>query len=372
MKRTLIGPFIACALLAGCDEDFLFFEDPDAPRDLAGWYYNRGIDLSWRLGPQWNDEIFRVYGKRVRDADYFLIAEVTSCIDGGCIYRDINVESRTTYEYYVAAVDLASGTETPSERAVEIRVPEPIPPPVPEAVAAIALDHAVYLHWDDSPAREDDFSVYRVHAVTDDDVFVLGETDSPAFLDALADNGVTQTYLVTAVDDQGHESEDSRRVSATPRVDYTGEVIYSHQDLAAQSGFRFQRVESATAIAAGDAADRHLRFEHDRQGPRLVPGPLARIHPEFRATSALKCGPGADADCTSWERAPLSGYSSAPVPLSPGYTYMVRLTGEDGATRFGALRPVLLGTDQRGHRLAVFDWAFQPQPDNPALDAVGD
>ncbi len=374
MKRELIGGMLACVLMTGCDDDFHFFDpdDPDAPRDLTGWYYNLGVDLDWRMGPDWNGEVFRVYGKRANDVEHFLVAEVTSCVDGGCVYRDINVRSNTAYEYYVAALDLDTGAETPSDHAVEVWVPEPIPPPVPESVAAIALDGAVYLHWDDSPALEDDFFAYRVYLVTEEGDFLLGETDSPGFLDLLAENGTTSTYLVTALDDQGHESRDSEVVASTPRVDYNGEVIYVYQDLPAMSGFRFQETETATAIGSGDGADRHLRLEYDKGGPKLVPGPLARIHPEFRATSALKCGPAADADCESWERAPLSGYASAPVPLLPGHSYMLRITGEDGATRFGALRPAIVGADQRGHRLAVFDWAFQHQPDNPSLDIVGD
>lgn len=373
MKRRftngLLAAVAACALQA-CDDDFgitYVADQPDAPRDLAASYYNRGVDLSWRLGPDWNGESFRVYGKRVSDADYFFIAEVTSCIDSLCVYRDINVRAGVSYEYYVAAVDPDTGVETPGDRAVEVWVPEPVPPPVPERLRTVALDGAAYLHWDDSPALEDDFLAYRVYASADDGYYLVGETDSPGFVDLLATNGRTTSYFVTSLDDQGHESDGSEAVGCTPRLDYAGEIMYAHDDVPSASGFRFQESEDVQAVMAGDSEDRHFRLERDERGLWMTPGPRARIHPESRWTTSLKCGPGADPDCESWEVAPRSGYSSARAALDAGYTYMFRVPGDDGETRFGALRATIIGVDQQGDELIVFDWAYQTQPGNPQL-----
>ena len=61
--------------------------------------------------------------RRVSDASYFLVAEVTSCSDGLCSYQDWNVTAGQTYEYYVAAVNAASGTETSTATTVEVFVP---------------------------------------------------------------------------------------------------------------------------------------------------------------------------------------------------------------------------------------------------------
>ncbi len=364
---------VAGVLAVGaCDGQLTFLsDDPDAPRDLAAYYYNRGVDLTWRMGPRWDGEPFRVYGKRVSDADYFFIAEITSCIESECVYRDINVVGGVTYEYYVAAVDLDSGLETASEHAVEVRVPEPVPPAVPERLETVALDGAAYIRWDDEPAAEDDFLAYRIYASAEGGYFLVGETDSPGFVDFLAENGHTTTYFVTSLDDQGHESDGSEAVDCTPRLDYTGDIMYTHRDVPTASGFRFQESEDVQAVMPGNSEDRHFRLEADAQGLRMVPGPNARIYPEARWTTALKCGPGADSDCESWERAPTSGYKSAPVALDPGFTYMFRVPGDDGDTRFGALRATLTGVDQEGDELIVFDWAYQTQPGNPNLDGVG-
>ncbi len=377
MKRcrttSLLIAVAAGVLPTACEEDFITYvpDEPDAPRELAASYYDRGVDLSWRLGPHWNGEPFRVYGKRVGDRDYFFLAEVTSCIDERCVYRDINVRSGVSYEYYVAAVDPHTGVETASDYAVEVWVPEPVPPPVPEHLQTIALDGAAYLHWDDSPSLEDDFLAYRVYASAEDGYYLVGETDSPGFVDLLASNGRTTSYFVTSLDDQGHESDGSEAVDCTPRLDYAGEIMYAHQDMPSASGFRFQETADVEAVMAGDSEHRHFRLERDGQGLWMAPGPRARIHPESRWTTSLKCGPGADQDCESWELAPRSGYSTARAALDPGYTYMFRVPGDDGQTRFGALRATIIGVDQEGDELVVFDWAYQTQPGNPNLSTVG-
>jgi len=132
------GITVVAVLAAGCDDDYWLVADPpDAPRDLDGYYYAGAVDLSWRLGGGWDGEAFRVYGKRVSDPDYFFIAEVTSCTEGLCVYRDINVRAEVTYEYYVSAVSPDTGEETASDYSVEVYVPRPVPPPVPDPVEAL-------------------------------------------------------------------------------------------------------------------------------------------------------------------------------------------------------------------------------------------
>ena len=373
MRSWMVGVTAIAVSLAGCDGDFLVVSDePDAPRDLEASYYDGGVDLSWRLGSGWDGEAFRVYGKRVSDAEYFFIAEVTSCSEDRCGYRDTNVRPGVTYEYYVAAVDSGSGIETASDYSVEVFVPRPVPPPVPEGVEAVALDHAVYIRWNDNPASEDDFAAYRIYISYADGDYLAGETDSPGFIDFLAENGRTSTYFVTSVDDQGHESDGSDEALCTPRPDYTGEVMYAYRDVPSSAGFRFQESDALQAVMAGDSDDRHFRLEADAAGLWLVPAPGAWVHTESRWTTALKCGAGADLDCLSWELAPMSGYSSRPAVLDVGATYMFRVPGDDGETRFGALRASTTGVDQDGHELIVFDWAYQTQAGNPNLThAVG-
>ena len=374
--RNLLVVTAAACSLAACEEDlFVVYEEPDAPRDLAGYYYDRGVELSWTLGPGWDGEAFRVYGKRLQDRDYFFIAEVTSCAEDICYYRDTNVRPGVTYAYYVSAVDLDSGLETESDYSIEVQVLAPNPPPKPRGVAAVALDNAVYLYWPDDPAEAEGFSLYRLYESEEVDgvaeEFFLGSTDSPGFVDFLATNGETSTYFVTSVDVWGHESNYSEAVAATPRPDYTEEFVYAYQDVPAQSGFRFQETEDEQGVMSGTAPNRHFRLESDPFNLWLVPGPGVRVYPDGRVTTALKCGPGADVYCTSWEKAPTSGYTQERAAALLGVTYMFRVPGDDGGLHYGAVRISRSGADQNENELIVFDWAYQTQAGNPNLNPIG-
>ncbi|MGD2069013.1 MAG: hypothetical protein PVI57_10105 [Gemmatimonadota bacterium] len=340
---------------------------PAAPRNLAVSYYDRAVYVTWELAPSWDGESFRVYSKRVSDADYFLIADVTNCAGGLCSYTDTNVLAGVTYEYYVTAVD-GRGRETSTEYAVEILVPQPAPPPIPGGMEVIALDGAAYLRWDDAARSASDFSFYRVYlAASDGTDYLLGETDSQGFLDELAENGLTYTYFVSSVDTQGHESDGSALAAATPRPDYHNEWVWDYFDVPELAGFRFRADENVDPVLDGDSGQRHFRLETDADGWWLVPGPGTEINTQAYETTALKCGPGSDAACTDLDVAPTSGYTTGDVGLTPQLTYVLRVVGDDGGTHYGVIRVTLLGFDQNGDAIMIFDWAYQLQPGNPEL-----
>jgi hypothetical protein len=369
MRRAVMGTLVAVLAMAGCENDILVpLDGPAAPENLDAYYYAGAVHVTWEIGTGWDEDSFRVYSKRVTDRDYFLIAEVSNCADGVCGYEDRNIVAGQTYEYYVAAVDPDSGAETPSEYSVDVPVPQPVPPPVPTGVGVVALDDANYVRWSSNARSASDFSFYRVYLQEGNgDEYLLGETDSEGFLDLLAANGTTYRYFVTAVDDQGHESAASLVGAGTPRPDYSGEWIYDFTDVPASSGFRFQADESTNPVVAGTSAGRHFRLEVDDAGWWLVPGPQAEVYPVGYETTALRCGPAADAGCADVERAPTSGYVTQDVGLTPQTSYVLRVRGDDGLVHYGVIRVVLLGFDQNDRALMIFDWAYQLQANNPAL-----
>ena len=292
MRRAVMASLLMTAALVGCDNTVLVpVGDPAPPRNLDAYYYAGVVRVTWELAPDWNQETFRVYSKRLSDPDWFLIAEVSSCANGVCTYEDINIVPGQSYEYYVSAVDPGSGVETPSDYSVQVDVPEATPPPVPTGFQVVALDHANYLRWSGNARQASDFSFYRVYFdAGDGNQYLLGETDSEGFLDQLAQNGQTYRYYVTSVDDQGHESQGSGLASGTPRPDYHGEWLYDFFDQPTLSGFRFQADETTNPIVDGGASDRHFRLEVDDAGWWLVPGPGTEVYPTGFETTALKCG----------------------------------------------------------------------------------
>jgi hypothetical protein len=369
MRRALMGSMLLTLALAACNSDDFFvpLDGPAPPVALEGYYHAGAVRLSWELASGWNGETFRVYSRRVTDADYFFIAEVTSCSGGLCAYEDWNVLEGETYEYYVAAVD-GAGIETPTDYSVEVFVPHAVPPPAPAEIEVVALDDANYIRWSSNARDAEDFSFYRVYLEeADGGEFLLGETDSEGFLDLLAANGETYAYFVAAVDDQGHESGGSVSAEGTPRPDYHGEWVYDYFDQPMLSGFRFQINEDADPIVSGDASDRHFRLEADDTGWWLVPGPGTEVYPTEFVTTALKCGVAADALCVDVPRAPTSGYVAQDVSLLPQSSYVLRVRGDDGMSHYGVIRTELLGFDQDDNALMIFDWAYQLQANNPDL-----
>jgi hypothetical protein len=372
MRRVVFGVLALPVVLAfgACqDEGLLVVEDeyPAAPRELSAWYFDRAVYITWELGPGWDEDPFRVYGKRISDSGYFLMAEVTNCSGGLCSYTDVNIVPENTYEYYVAAVGF-SGLETASDYAVEVYVPQPVPPQDPAGVEVVALDGANYLRWSPNARNADDFSFYRVYLEeADGSSFLLGETDSEGFLDLLAENGVTYAYFATSVDDQGHESQGSQAASGTPRPDYHGEWIYAYEDLPDQAGFRFSPDEMTFPIVDGDSPTRHFRLEVDAEGWWMVPGPGVEIFDGFWETTALKCGVASDGDCVALDRAPLTGYTTLDMALFPQATYVLRVPGDGGGMHYGAVRITLQGFDQNDLAIMIFDWAYQLQAGNPDL-----
>jgi len=369
MRRALMASMLTVVVFAGCDNTVLVpVGDPAAPRNLDAYYYALAVHVSWELGAAWNQEPFRIYSRRVTDADYFLIAEVSSCAGGVCAYEDRNILAGQTYEYYVAAVDPNSGVETPSDYTVTVSVPQPVPPPVPNGVDVVALDHANYVRWAPNARDASDFSFYRVYL--DDgggSEYLLGETDSEGFLDLLAQNGQTYRYFVTSVDDQGHESTGSALGSGTPRPDYHGEWLYDYFGQPALSGFRFQADENTNPIVDGNDAARHFRLEVDANGWWLVPGPGTVVYASGFPTTSLKCGVAADASCQDVRFAPTSGYTSQDVGISAQTSYVLRVQGDDGQTHYAVIRIEMLGFDQDDNALMIFDWAYQLVPNEPNL-----
>lgn len=362
------------AFAAACDDTTTVFvpgDGPDAPRALSVSYYAGAVTVGWELGPYWDGESFLVYSKRATDSGWFLIAETTNCAGGYCEYLDFNVREDTEYDYYVAAVD-AYGNEAATAQALRVYVPRRTPPPVPDQVEVIALDGAAYVRWSDRARNAADFSHYRVWLWSDDQGFLLGETDGEGFLDELAENGLTYEYYVTAVDADGHESEGSASGFGTPRPDYHGEILFDYFTVPSASGFVFRADESWDPIVSGSSPERHFRLEVDADGWWLVPGPGVQVHRDAWSTTSLRCGPGADADCVALDVAPTSGYGTWDTALAGQSTYVLRVPGDDGAMRYAALRVQMLGYDQNDRPIAIFDWAYQLQIGNPALAPIPD
>lgn len=380
-------PLLAALVVAvGCDDD----NDPLGPDPIRGggaapdridavydWIFQgwdagqpRGlpsVELSWRLPAGWNGEVFRVYARRAGERDYKLTATVTSCAEGECRYTDLNVQPSTTYEYFVTAVDESTRRESEGSELSRVVVPPTAAPQAPGAPVAVGLDGAVFLRWDPTGAER----YWVVLETTGGEIFDVGETDGAGFLDTRAANGSRYRYRLAAVDTLGQVSALSPVTVAIPRPDHQAELLYAFADSAAASGFQFVAADSLNPIVPGGSAAAQLRLEVIDGALSLVPLGETTITSGV-LTTALTCGPGSDPDCfaigSATDPDAPTDFGASPVAVAAELTHLVRVRGSDGRTRFGKIRIALEGADQRGRDLVVFDWAYQPIPDEPSLN----
>lgn len=392
MKTTRILTLAAGLMLAAaCDDDPDVIvtpggDPPGEPRDvfaryewvLEGFDGNTAVghpevEVTWLPPTAWDDEVFRVYAKRTSSSSYSLIGTVTSCTTDGCVYRDRNVSSGTNYDYYVATYDETTDLETTSEFSEVVAVPGAAQPAAPATPDAIALDNGVFVRWSTPAANASNVSRFLVYLTSldgEDFLYPVGQTDGNGFLDQRAENGSEYGYRIATVDTLGHVSNLSAQVFAIPRPDFSGELVYAFADSAALSGFRFQQDEADNPILAGSSTSAHFRLESDGSGYRIVPLNGTQVT-EFGFTTALTCGPGSDAGCSAVRVAPTAGYSTAPMTIEPEFSYVFRVTGDDGQIHYGVVRVTMLGADQDGNDLAIFDWAYQLVPNEPQLYVAG-
>jgi hypothetical protein len=391
MRTTRLFTLLAtAATLAACSNDNVFVgggNRPDAPEDLAvsaRWVLEGftatgqpsgypAVDLTWFPPTSWSQEPFRVYGRRAGTGSFFLIATVTSCTVDGCVYRDRNVSAGNTYEYYVATTNESTNEEAPTEFREQVLVPVATIPTAPVADSAVALDGAAFIRWHANGNAQSlwKYQVYLTHVDNQAYLYALGETDGTGFVDVRAANGHVYGYRIAAVDTLEHVSALSPEITVAPRPDVSGELINTFQTNAALSGFRFQADESANPIVAGTAANAQWRLERDAGGWKIVPLNGSSVVEYSGRTTALTCGPGADAGCRAATRAPAAGYSTAPVTVNPEFSYILRVTGSDGQTHYGVVRASILGSDGAGHDLMIFDWAYQTLANEVRLSRTG-
>ena len=388
--KTIARRYLAVAglmLAAACDNDPNPIivnpgDPPGQPTDLFATYQwvlegfdndqplgYPSVQVTWLPPAQWDDEVFRVYGKRASASAFTLIATVTSCTDAGCVYTDRNVAAGVDYEYYVTAYDESTDLETESDFRDVVRVPTNVRPSAPGSAQSVGLDNAVYLRWTPNSASAGSISRYVVYLTEvdgDASEYVVGSTDGTGFLDQRAENGSEYRYRIAAVDTFGHYSNLGPETGAIPRPDYSGELVFASADSLAASGFRFQSDETANPIMPGNSPSAQWRLETDLNGWRIVPLNGTQVT-EYGPTTALVCGPGSDAGCEAARVAPGTGYSTAPIAVDPEYSYVFRVTGGDGQPHYAVLRVTMLGTDQDGKDLMIFDWAYQTVANEPQL-----
>jgi hypothetical protein len=148
------------------------------------------------------------------------------------------------------------------ERVYVVR-PDHTPPSVPKGFYSVTGDEAVWLFWEEND--EDDFAEYWVYGAKEGDDYYkrIARTKIAGYTDNYLKNGTTYLYAVSAVDDEGNESELSKETYDTPRPEGTGKIIQDYDWFPRTSGYDF----SEEAVVSWDDGDADIYLDYDDSYP---------------------------------------------------------------------------------------------------------
>lgn len=181
----------------------LFGEDvtpPTAPKKLTATAGDSEVFLSWDPNQETDLQGYLVYRNGV---------QLTPDPIKDTTWLDSSVTNGVTYTYTVRAVDTAGNVSDPSY-PVTAKPEAPIPSEriPPAAVRALPGNQIVHVMWQEKEGASS-YHVYR-------DGELIAVVTEPKFEDLDVENGKTYIYQVSAVTEEGVESDLSIPVRATP------------------------------------------------------------------------------------------------------------------------------------------------------------
>jgi hypothetical protein len=235
------------------------------------------------------------------------------------------------------------------ERVYVVR-PDHTPPSVPKGLYSITGDKAVWLYWEEND--EGDFAEYWIYRRLKDDEYYkrIAITIVAKYVDRKVTNGVTYYYAVSAVDENGNESELSDAiydVYDTPRPAGSG-VMYDRFYKPSLSGFDFSGPE---VLDWRDySTDIYLEYDVDLKTFFLCVADSFTDIQDFGYTK--------DLDDVNWS--PLEGWSKVGwVEVIKGHSYII-WTADN---HFAKVRVEEIVGDTN----IYFDWAYQIDEGNREL-----
>jgi hypothetical protein len=232
------------------------------------------------------------------------------------------------------------------ERVYVVR-PDHTPPSVPKGLYSVTGDEAVWLFWEEND--EDDFAEYWVYRAKEGDDYYkrIARTKIARYTDNYLKNGTTYLYAVSAVDDEGNESELSKETYDTPRP-AGKEGLYDRYYEPSLAGFDFS--ESEVLHWLDYETDIYLEYDVDLETFFLCVADSFTDIQDFGYTDHL--------DDVDWS--PSEGWSKVGwVEVINGHSYIV-WTADN---HYAKLRVEEIVGDTK----IYFDWAYQIDPGNQEL-----
>jgi hypothetical protein len=359
MKKLALVLFAA---LAACDiSNTTAPTDPTAPANLTFQLQPSGdpnvplgIILSWDPPTNGRAVAFDVYG-RSNSTGWIRRATTTSTT-----FHDVGTPQQ---QYYIVALDEA-GNPMGESGTVTVDLSARLPAPL--GLSSITLNGAIQLAWQPNAvhATTATFDHYRIYSsaynsvkgACEDPWYFEGSTVSDAFLVGNLTNGVTRCYAVSAISVDGHESTWSAARMDTPRSDAKTVAVYAAEARSDSSSFLFLEPVSKKLGVVGVSTRTDADFIVNRHADGTLWITPGRVGVSLRLYQTTPV-----ADLTTVDRAPISGYATTALQLSPGLAYVFQMQETDGA-HYGVIRVQFVTAD-----VVLFDWAFQDAAGNAEL-----
>ncbi len=234
------------------------------------------------------------------------------------------------------------------ERKV-VYIEENNPPAIPQGVYSVTGDGRVSIYW--LPVQDEDLDYYRVwwNDEPTGQFEVIGTSTQLYYIDTDVDNGVTYYYAVTAVDNDGNESELSyENVYDTPRPEGQNQSLYEFVGHPDGSGFDLSAAQVVPYNSVN--ADFYIDFDTDLE--------TFFINVADEETDIQDLGYTADFDEIGY--APADGWSFVGwSEIIEGHTYVI-WTRDD---HFAKIRVTYADYDNFDN--IIFDWAYQTSTTDP-------
>ena len=233
-------------------------------------------------------------------------------------------------------------------------------PAAPRGVRSITGDEQVIVEW--YPNQEKDLEGYIIYRGLEEsgDYAEIGQVgpDADSFADHDVANGITYYYAVSAYDSDDNESDLSpETVEDTPRPagrNVKLEDYYLEPDL---SGFDFSYPERGAQAFDQRGIDVYFGVDIEVNVPYIYSDDGNMGIQDLGYTDHID-----DVDVS-----PTQGFTKLFVEAIIGHTYaLVMPDGHYAKIRITDLR-IDWANGDIGDAWAIFDWAYQLQPDNPEL-----
>jgi len=182
---------------------------PSRPQGLKGESMKlKEVPLSWGPNPENDIAAYHLLRQSSEGVEFKEVAKITA----QTAYTDKDLQDGVSYNYKLQAEDKDGLTSEFSDPVAFRTKPRP---QSPAGLSSDLRNGKVSLKWD--RGREPDIAYYRVYEkkffgnekIADEKTITFSETSPP--------KGKTKTYVVTAVDADGLESNPSREISVTGR-----------------------------------------------------------------------------------------------------------------------------------------------------------